>query len=67
MQNLQPNHRGNDIMVVEDHPQILSAKFMYGPLDMTSLSGEKVSVHGMSVSGEKQHLYSHLKLHESCP
>ena len=42
LQNLQPNHRGNDVMVLEDRPQVLTAKFMYGPLDMTSLSGEKV-------------------------
>ena len=43
-QNLQPNHRGNDVLVLEDKPQVLSAKFMYGPLDMTSLSGEKVII-----------------------
>ena len=42
IQNLQPNHRGNDVLVMEDKKQQISAKFMYGPLDMTSLSGEKV-------------------------
>ena len=45
LQNLQPNHRGNDVLVLEDKPQVLTAKFMYGPLDMTSLSGEKVCCH----------------------
>ncbi|KAL4223794.1 Membrane-associated phosphatidylinositol transfer protein 2 [Mactra antiquata] len=52
VRNLQPNHRGNDIMVLEDKPQVLSAKFMYGPLDMTSLSGERTDIHVMSSSGE---------------
>ncbi|XP_060558830.1 protein retinal degeneration B-like isoform X3 [Ruditapes philippinarum] len=52
VRNLQPNHRGNDVLVLEDKPQVLSAKFMYGPLDMTSLSGEKTDIHVMSASGE---------------
>ena len=41
-QNLGPNHRANDVMVLEDKHQVLSARFIYGPLDMVSLSGEKV-------------------------
>lgn len=52
VKNLQPNHRGNDVLVLEDKPQVLTAKFMYGPLDMTSLSGEKTDIHVMSPSGE---------------
>ncbi|XP_053375025.1 protein retinal degeneration B-like isoform X3 [Mercenaria mercenaria] len=52
VRNLQPNHRGNDVLVLEDRQQVLSAKFMYGPLDMTSLSGEKTDIHVMSASGE---------------
>ncbi|GFN94445.1 membrane-associated phosphatidylinositol transfer protein 2 [Plakobranchus ocellatus] len=47
VRNLQPNHRANDVIALEDGPQILSAKFMYGSLDITSLSGEKVDVHIM--------------------
>lgn len=43
-QNLQPNHRANDVIVLEDMPQFLTAKFMYGSLDITSLSGEKVGL-----------------------
>ncbi|XP_052801776.1 protein retinal degeneration B-like isoform X2 [Mya arenaria] len=52
VRNLQPNHRGNDVLVLEDHTQKITAKFMYGPLDMTSLSGEKTDVHVMSGLGE---------------
>ncbi|XP_055861562.1 protein retinal degeneration B-like isoform X1 [Biomphalaria glabrata] len=47
VRNLQPNHRANDVIVLEDMPQVLSAKFMYGSLDITSLSGEKVDVNIM--------------------
>ncbi len=41
-QNVAPNHRANDVVVLEDKPQVFVARFMYGPLDMVSLSGEKV-------------------------
>ncbi|CAL1546251.1 unnamed protein product [Lymnaea stagnalis] len=47
VRNLQPNHRANDVIVLEDMPQVLTAKFMYGSLDITSLSGEKVDVNVM--------------------
>ncbi|KAH9515200.1 hypothetical protein Btru_019493 [Bulinus truncatus] len=47
VRNLQPNHRANDVIVLEDMPQVLTAKFMYGSLDITSLSGEKVDVNIM--------------------
>lgn len=30
-------------MVLEDKPQVITARFMYGSYDVTSLSGEKVS------------------------
>lgn len=29
-------------MVLEDKPQVITARFMYGSYDVTSLSGEKV-------------------------
>ncbi|XP_059163186.1 protein retinal degeneration B-like isoform X4 [Physella acuta] len=47
VRNLQPNHRANDVIVLEDMPQVLTAKFMYGSLDITSLTGEKVDVNVM--------------------
>ena len=33
------NHRANDVLVREGMPQVLSARFSYGPLDMAALSG----------------------------
>ena len=41
--NLSANHRANDVIVLEDKEQILTAKFSYGPLDF-ALSGEKVEI-----------------------
>ena len=41
------NHRANDIIVREGAPQLLMARFMYGPLDMVALTGEKVDIHVM--------------------
>jgi phosphatidate phosphatase PAH1 len=42
--NLSANHRANDVIVLEDKEQILTAKFSYGPLDF-ALSGEKVDIY----------------------
>lgn len=41
-QNLNANHRANDWVILEGLDQSFSARFMYGPLDMVSLSHEKV-------------------------
>lgn len=41
-QNLNANHRANDWVTLEGVEQCISARFMYGPLDMVSLSHEKV-------------------------
>ena len=41
------NHRANDVLVKEGMPQVLSARFSYGPLDMAALSGERVDIHIM--------------------
>ncbi|CAN7986854.1 unnamed protein product [Ixodes hexagonus] len=46
------NHRANDVIVKEGDPQLLSARFMYGPLDMVALSGEKVDLHLMRDNGQ---------------
>ncbi|KAL8584719.1 hypothetical protein ACOMHN_035639 [Nucella lapillus] len=65
VRNLQQNHRANDVIVLEDKPQTLHARFMYGSLDIVTLSGEKVlwgSLHArfmygsldiVTLSGEK--------------
>lgn len=42
MQNVTANHRINDTIANEDGPQTLTGRFMYGPLDMVTLTGEKV-------------------------
>ncbi|XP_077510222.1 retinal degeneration B isoform X1 [Amblyomma americanum] len=51
IKNVAANHRANDVIVKEGEPQVLTARFMYGPLDMVALSGEKVDVHLMRDSG----------------
>ncbi len=43
MKKLAPNHRANDVIVLEDQQQALVAKFLYGPFDF-ELSGEKVEI-----------------------
>ncbi|XP_068678065.1 protein retinal degeneration B-like [Montipora foliosa] len=48
IKNLNANHRANDCITLEGQEQTLSARFMYGPLDMVSLSGEKVDVYVMT-------------------
>ncbi|PAV71775.1 hypothetical protein WR25_10238 isoform A [Diploscapter pachys] len=50
--NLAPNHRANDVLVVEGVEQILQAKFCYGPMDLVALSHELVSVFVCPQRGE---------------
>lgn len=45
--NVAANHRANDVIVREGNPQVLKARFMYGPLDMVTLTGEKVDIYIM--------------------
>ncbi|XP_055385938.1 protein retinal degeneration B isoform X2 [Condylostylus longicornis] len=47
IKNVAPNHRANDVIVLEGQEQKLVAKFMYGPLDMFTLTGEKVDIYVM--------------------
>ena len=54
---MAPNHRANDVIVLEDKPQILVARFMYGPLDMVSLSGEKVSNFNLFMHTKKVQIF----------
>ncbi|XP_059850548.1 membrane-associated phosphatidylinositol transfer protein 2 isoform X1 [Hypanus sabinus] len=48
LRNVTANHRVNDVIVSEDGPQTLTGRFMYGPLDMVTLTGEKVDIHIMT-------------------
>lgn len=41
-QNVTANHRVNDAVFTEDGAQLVLGRFMYGPLDMVTLTGEKV-------------------------
>ncbi|XP_018341092.1 PREDICTED: protein retinal degeneration B isoform X1 [Trachymyrmex septentrionalis] len=47
IKNVAANHRANDVIVREGVPQILVARFMYSPIDMITLTGEKVDIHIM--------------------
>ncbi|XP_055915003.1 protein retinal degeneration B isoform X4 [Eupeodes corollae] len=47
LKNVAANHRANDVIVQEGREQRLTARFMYGPLDMITLAGEKVDIHIM--------------------
>lgn len=50
--NLSANHRANDIIVVEGSDQIIHAKFCYGPMDLVTLSREKILVCVCPYGGE---------------
>ncbi|XP_041763782.1 protein retinal degeneration B isoform X1 [Anopheles merus] len=47
LKNVAANHRANDVIVREGEPQRLVARFMYGPLDVITLAGERVDIHVM--------------------
>ncbi|KAK9881590.1 hypothetical protein WA026_016461 [Henosepilachna vigintioctopunctata] len=47
LKNVAANHRANDVIVKDGAPQLLIARFMYGPFDMITLTGEKVDIHVM--------------------
>uniref|UniRef100_A0A2R9CMJ0 Phosphatidylinositol transfer protein membrane associated 1 n=1 Tax=Pan paniscus TaxID=9597 RepID=A0A2R9CMJ0_PANPA len=48
IRNVTSNHRASDTVVCEGRPQVLSGRFMYGPLDVVTLTGEKVDVYIMT-------------------
>ncbi|CAH1098537.1 unnamed protein product [Psylliodes chrysocephalus] len=58
LKNVTANHRANDVIVRDSAPQTVTARFMYGPLDMITLTGEKVDIHVMKDAplGEWLHL-----------
>nr|CDS34890.2 calpain (C02 family) [Hymenolepis microstoma] len=39
-----PNHRGNDAIVLEGQPQIITARFTFGALDLSSMANEEASL-----------------------
>uniref|UniRef100_A0A3P8R700 DDHD domain-containing protein n=1 Tax=Astatotilapia calliptera TaxID=8154 RepID=A0A3P8R700_ASTCA len=48
IRNVTANHRVNDAVFTEDGVQTLTGRFMYGPLDMVTLTGEKIDIHIMT-------------------
>ncbi|XP_044537987.1 membrane-associated phosphatidylinositol transfer protein 1 [Gracilinanus agilis] len=48
IRNVTSNHRASDVIMCEGRPQVLSGRFMYGPLDVVTLTGEKVDVYIMT-------------------
>ncbi|XP_014453956.1 membrane-associated phosphatidylinositol transfer protein 2 isoform X7 [Alligator mississippiensis] len=57
LRNVTANHRINDAIVNEDGPQTLTGRFMYGPLDMVTLTGEKVDIHIMTQPPSGEWIY----------
>eukprot|EP00058_Branchiostoma_floridae_P005248 XP_002590736.1 hypothetical protein BRAFLDRAFT_78151 [Branchiostoma floridae] len=47
IKNMTANHRAADSVTLQNTSQSLTARFMYGPLDMVALTGEKVDVYIM--------------------
>ncbi|XP_066467425.1 membrane-associated phosphatidylinositol transfer protein 1 isoform X1 [Tiliqua scincoides] len=47
IRNVTANHRASDVIVCEGRLQVLNGRFMYGPLDVVTLTGEKVDVYIM--------------------
>ncbi|XP_029940290.1 membrane-associated phosphatidylinositol transfer protein 2-like [Salarias fasciatus] len=48
IRNVTANHRVNDAVFSEDGVQAVTGRFVYGPLDMVTLTGEKIDVHIMT-------------------
>ncbi|KFW00416.1 Membrane-associated phosphatidylinositol transfer protein 3, partial [Eurypyga helias] len=57
LRNVTANHRANDIIAAEDGPQVLVGRFMYGPLDMVALTGEKVDIFIMTEPSSGRWVY----------
>nr|XP_020648008.1 membrane-associated phosphatidylinositol transfer protein 1 isoform X1 [Pogona vitticeps] len=57
IRNVTANHRASDVIVCEGRPQVLNGRFMYGPLDVVTLTGEKVDIYIMAqpLSGKWVH------------
>ncbi|XP_066509617.1 membrane-associated phosphatidylinositol transfer protein 2-like isoform X5 [Hoplias malabaricus] len=58
IRNVTANHRVNDVVFTEDAQKVVTGRFMYGPLDMVTLAGERVDIHIMMQppSGEWEYL-----------
>ncbi|XP_048374725.1 membrane-associated phosphatidylinositol transfer protein 3 isoform X1 [Sphaerodactylus townsendi] len=57
LRNVTSNHRSNDVITSEGNSQILVGRFMYGPLDMVALTGEKVDIFIMTEPSSGRWVY----------
>ncbi|XP_062869719.1 membrane-associated phosphatidylinositol transfer protein 2 isoform X2 [Trichomycterus rosablanca] len=65
IRNVTANHRVNDGVFTEDGLQVVTGRFMYGPLDMVTLTGEKVDIHIMTQPPSGEWVYFHTELTNS--
>ncbi|XP_061115472.1 membrane-associated phosphatidylinositol transfer protein 2-like [Conger conger] len=65
IRNVTANHRVNDAVFTEDGQQMVTGRFMYGPLDMVTLTGEKVDIHIMTQPPSGEWVYFDTELTNS--
>ncbi|XP_069557682.1 membrane-associated phosphatidylinositol transfer protein 2-like isoform X1 [Brachyistius frenatus] len=65
IRNVTANHRVNDAVFTEDGVQMVSGRFMYGPLDMVTLTGEKIDIHIMTQPPSGEWVYFNTELTNS--
>ncbi|KAM9840889.1 membrane-associated phosphatidylinositol transfer protein 2 [Aulostomus maculatus] len=65
IRNVTANHRVNDAVFTEDGVQMVTGRFMYGPLDMVTLTGEKIDVHIMTQPPSGEWVYFDTELTNS--
>ncbi|XP_038589959.1 membrane-associated phosphatidylinositol transfer protein 2-like isoform X2 [Micropterus salmoides] len=65
IRNVTANHRVNDAVFTEDGAQMVTGRFMYGPLDMVTLTGEKIDIHIMTQPPSGEWVYFHTELTNS--
>ncbi|XP_068594872.1 membrane-associated phosphatidylinositol transfer protein 2 [Brachionichthys hirsutus] len=57
IRNVTANHRVNDAVFTEDSQQVVTGRFMYGPLDMVTLAAEKVDLYIMTQPPSGEWMY----------
>ncbi|XP_076614647.1 membrane-associated phosphatidylinositol transfer protein 2 isoform X1 [Chaetodon auriga] len=65
IRNVTANHRLNDVVFTEDGVQTVTGRFMYGPLDMVTLTGEKIDIHIMTQPPSGEWVYFDTELTNS--
>ncbi|KAM9735785.1 LOW QUALITY PROTEIN: membrane-associated phosphatidylinositol transfer protein 2-like [Menidia menidia] len=65
IRNVTANHRVNDGVFTEDGVQMVTGRFMYGPLDMVTLTGEKIDIHIMTQPPSGEWVLFHTELTNS--